>query len=151
MSLVVKIKLFPGGKMPTKGTDGAAAWDCYARADAEVGYLPTQIGLGFALELPPGYHAEVLPRSSTGYRTYLRMPNSTGVIDSDYRGEVMALYERRAVFNKGGGLQLKPEKIKAGERIAQLLIVKDPEVQLQQAEELTETGRGGGGFGSTGA
>lgn len=77
-----KVKLLPGGKMPTKGTDGAAAWDCYANEDVVVKGNPVLIGLGFAIELPKGYHAKIYPRSSTGYKTNLRQPNCCGIIDS---------------------------------------------------------------------
>lgn len=79
----IKIKLLTGGKMPTKGTIGAAGYDCYAREDITVGTEPVLIGLGFAIEIPPGYHAKIFPRSSTGLKTLLRQPNSCGIIDSD--------------------------------------------------------------------
>ena len=87
----VKIKVLEGGKMPTKGTEGAAAYDCYAKETVEVGYNPVLIGLGFALELPEGYHAEIVPRSSVGLKTNLRQPNCVGIIDSDYRGDFPSL------------------------------------------------------------
>lgn len=87
----VKIKLLPGGKMPIKGSAEAAAFDCYAIEDIDVEDFPRLIGLGFALELPPGYHAKIFPRSSTGLKTGLRQPNSCSIIDSDYRGEVKAM------------------------------------------------------------
>lgn len=79
----VKIKLLPGGIMPTKGTKGAAAWDCYAAEDVAVSAEPVLIGLGFAIEIPEGYHAKIFPRSSIGLKTLLRQPNSCGIIDSD--------------------------------------------------------------------
>ena len=99
----VKIKLMPGGHMPEKKSAGAAAWDCYARIHEK--YIPTdqmvivgwdmgvKVPLGFAIELPKGYHAEILPRSSMGTKTKVRVSNSTGIIDSDYRGEVCIILD----------------------------------------------------------
>ena len=153
---VVKIKLMPGGHMPEKKTAGAAAWDCYARIrndfppvgikeirDDEFG---NKIPLGFAMELPKGYHAEIYPRSSLGTKTRLRVSNSVGIIDSDYRGEVCVVLD-----NIGGPIPFPfPYRICDEDRIAQMIIVKDPEVELVEADELSETKRGIGGFGSTG-
>ncbi|MBR6636591.1 MAG: dUTP diphosphatase [Phascolarctobacterium sp.] len=151
MSVKVKIKILPGGKMPERKTACAAAYDCYAKEDVTVGEHPTLIGLGFALELPEGYHAEIVPRSSIGLKTNLRQPNCVGIIDSDYRGEVKAMYESKLV-TACGMLQItfKPVHIKAGERIAQMLIKKNEDVTLVEVDELSETDRGDGGFGSTG-
>lgn len=147
----VKIKLLPGGKMPTKGTAGAAAFDCYAREEITVRKEPVLIGLGFALELPPGYHAKIFPRSSTGLKTTLRQPNSCGIIDSDYRGEVKAMYESKLVPSSGMlDCMTIPQHIKAGDRIAQMLIERNEDVELIEVDELSETDRGAGGFGSTG-
>lgn len=159
----VKIKLLEGGIMPTKKTDGAAAYDCYAREDVTVGENPTLIGLGFALELPEGYHAEIVPRSSIGLNTNLRQPNCVGIIDSDYRGEVKAMYESKVKpikvydHNEYGRccgyhtvMGVEKEHIEAGERIAQMLIKKNEDVTLVEVDELSETDRGDGGFGSTG-
>lgn len=148
----VKIKVLPGGHIPKKQTDGAAAWDCYARIHEK--YIPTdqmvivgwdmgvKVPLGFAIELPKGYHAEILPRSSMGTKTKVRVSNSTGIIDSDYRGEVCIILDNVSL--------VKMACIKDGDRIAQMIIVKDPEVELVEAKELSETERGTGGFGSTG-
>lgn len=140
MSVKVKIKILPGGKMPEKKTKGAAAYDCYASENVTVNKTPTLIGLGFALELPEGYHAEIVPRSSIGLNTYLRQPNCIGIIDSDYRGEVKAMYE----------CQPHNHNIKVGDRIAQMLIKKNIDVEMVEVEDLSQTERGDGGFGSTG-
>lgn len=152
---IVKIKLLPGGKMPVKKTAGAAAFDCYARiknvTGTDYGYIgehPIPVPLGFALELPKGYHAEIYPRSSIGLNTKLRMANSVGIIDSDYRGEVCAILESISPGIIGG---ITPMKIENGQRIAQMIIKKDEEVEFVPVEELSETERGEGGFGSTGA
>lgn len=84
-----------GGKMPVKKTAGAAAWDCFARENVTVDSKPVLVGLGFMAEPPKGYYLVIVPRSSTGLKTNLRQPNSIGVIDSDYRGEVKAMYESK--------------------------------------------------------
>lgn len=161
---IVKIELVEGGIMPKKQTAGAAAYDCYAREDVTVGEEPKLIGLGFKLELPEGYHAEIVPRSSIGLKTNLRQPNCVGIIDSDFRGEVKAMYESKLkstkIFNNVNQhgirmgyrtvIDVEPVKIKAGERIAQMIIKKNEDVELVQVAELSKTERGEGGFGSTG-
>lgn len=140
--ICVKVKKIQDGQLPTKGTAGAAAWDCYARTSCTViaGQPPMLVPLGFAMEIPSGYHAKVLPRSSTGLKTSLRMANSCGIIDSDYRGEVMMIAETVR----------EDWHIEAGERIAQMLIEKNEPVVLLEVDSLDETERGAGGFGSTG-
>ena len=158
--ITVKIKLLPGGRMPEKKTAGAAAWDCFAREDVVVGDEPVLIGLGFALEIPEGYHAKIVPRSSIGLKSTLRQPNCVGIIDADYRGEVKAMYESKisnikTYYNNGEMLktEILPTRryIKAGERIAQMLIERNEDAELIPVNELSETARGDGGFGSTGA
>lgn len=154
----LKIKLLPGGTMPTKGTKGAAAWDCYARESVTVGAEPKAVSLGFALEIPEGYHVKIIPRSSIGLKTNLRMANSVGIIDSDYRGEVKAIYESKIVAREAKsygnqiGYFLEPSwvRIKAGDRIAQMILERNEEFELVEADELSDTERGAGGFGSTG-
>lgn len=137
----VKIKLLQGGKMPTKGTDGAACFDCYARCDCSVTTNTMIIPLGFKIEIPDGYHAKIFPRSSTGLKTNIRMANSVGIIDSDYRGEVGFIAEA-----KYGGYNF----VRKGDRIAQMMIEKNEDVQLVQTDKLSDTTRGTGGYGSTG-
>lgn len=138
----VKIKVVGDGKMPTKATEGSAAYDVYARCQCSV--VPSRrviIPLGFAIELPKGYCAKILPRSSTGLKTEIRMANSVGVIDSDFRGEVGFIAEA-----KSGGYAL----VQKGERIGQMLIEKVEEIDLVEVNELSSTERGQGGFGSSG-
>ena len=136
----VKIELVPGGRKPEKKTPGAAAYDCYAREDKML-IAPAIIPLGFKIELPEGYHAEIVPRSSIGLMTTLRMANSVGIIDSDYRGEVGFI---------GESSRLEPVVIKKGDRIAQMLIKRDVDTELVVVEKLSSTERGEKGFGSTG-
>lgn len=145
----VKVKIMEGGHRPEKKTAGAAAWDCYARIDEkevqiEPGTMGVKIPLGFAVELPKGYHAEIFPRSSLGTKTPLRISNGAGIIDSDYRGEVCLLVDNI------GLLHSDTLAVHDGDRIAQMLIVRDPDVEIIQVDELSKTERGTGGFGSTG-
>ena len=102
---------------------------------------------------------EIVPRSSIGLKTPLRQPNSIGIIDSDYRGEVKAMYEapigrvqretmgRRKIWE----IDRQYYQIKAGDRIAQMKLCKKYDADLVEVDELSETERGEGGFGSTGA
>lgn len=150
---IVKIKLLPGGKMPVKKTADAAAWDCFAREDVVVGNNPVLIGLGFMAEPPEGYYLEIVPRSSTGLKTPLRQPNSVGIIDADYRGEVKAMYEVPVGlrdFSIGVQISVREFVIQSGDRIAQMILRKMEEADLVQVDELSETERGAKGFGSTG-
>ena len=139
----VKIKkTHPNGKIPTYATDGSGAFDFYSAEDVVVHETHAEaINLGVAMEIPDGYVLLLFPRSSTGKNTWLRMANSVGVIDSDYRGTIHALYE-----NVVWGNYL----VQTGERIAQGIIVPIPKVEFEEVEELSTTERGDGGFGSTG-
>lgn len=149
----VKIKLLEGGRMPEKKTSGAAAFDCYAKThktlDAwgketnSVNFTQVKYDLGFALELPEGYCAKIIPRSSI-VKTPLRLANNIGLIDSDYRGEISAVFDYAPSMN--------PESIPYlfDDRVCQLLIEKVEDVQLIEAQQLSDTDRGSGGYGSTG-
>ena len=123
---------------PRKATIGAAGFDLTATwlEDTATCY---KYHTGIALELPPGWTALVFPRSSV-VKKGAWMGNSVGVIDSDYRGEITVCF-----YNFGHA------PYKAGERIAQLVIVPVPDLVLEEAVELSETERGAGGYGSTGA
>ena len=140
--LDIKIKkLSKNVQLPKQSTQGAAGMDFYLPQPVE--FEPNRskkVPLGVAVEIPEGYVMLLIPRSST-WKTPLRMPNSVGVIDSDYRGEVCALLQ-----NTSGVIW----ETLAGERLVQGVIVPVPSVQIQEVEELSETSRGVGGFGSTG-
>lgn len=163
--VIVKVKVLPGGRMPEKKTAGAAAWDCYVRMDQKLPgvwysetekhwlYVPVngkvfKIPLGFALEMPEGVAAFIAPRSSLGTRTGLSMPNSIGLIDSDYRGEVNALL-REIDPGCDVGVSIHNDSLVEGDRIVQMFF-NVPNVELVRVDELSETARGEGGFGSTG-
>lgn len=140
--LDIKIKkLSKNVELPKQSTQGAAGMDFYL--PQPVRFWPKcskKVPLGVAVEIPKGYVMLLIPRSST-WKTPLRMPNSVGVIDSDYRGEVCALLQNTSYLWAYAG---------AGERLVQGVIVPVPSIQIQEVEELSETSRGVGGFGSTG-
>ena len=146
----VKIKLLENGMMPTKGSNGAAAYDLYATCDIRIDYVETQgwmifptMPLGFSMEIPDGYAAFIYPRSGLGSKG-LGLANTVGIIDSDFRGELKAVFNY-IVNGEGKGLE-----IKKGDRILQMVIQKLPDIELVEASELSETERGSGGYGSTG-
>ena len=139
----LKIKLLTkSAKMPTYATAGSAAMDLYASEDVRVEngsvcLVPT----GLAFEIPEGFVGLIVPRSGLSLKTPLRQPNCVGVIDSDYRGEVRGMFEVNSC---------SCATIPAGTRFAQMLIVPVWRFEMVQADELSTTYRGEGGFGSTG-
>lgn len=146
-SVAVRIKRLPGNgdvPLPTRMTSHAAGYDVAAAVPDAVTLHPTEIRLipcGFAMAIPPGYEAQIRPRSGLATKFGITLINSPGTIDSDYRGEVHV-----PLINHG-----KTEFIvQRGMRIAQMLIVPVPSSTLVQVDELEETARGTGGFGHTG-
>lgn len=138
-----------GGGLPEKATGGAAAYDLYVPKDTEIGLGRNIIKLGFAVELDKGTCALIRSRSgfaAKGMNGYLGENNHrmdadviTGLIDEDYRGEVGVIVNNHDM----------PFKVKAGERIAQMLIQPTVPVCIVEVEELEPTDRAAGGFGST--
>ena len=125
-------------------TEQAAGFDLYAAVETATTIEPGQISpirCGFAMALPAGYEAQVRPRSGLATRHGITLPNSPGTIDADYRGEVVV-----PLINHGRAAFI----IQHGDRIAQMVIQKLPEVELLTVDELPATDRGEGGFGSTG-
>lgn len=139
------------GMPPEKATDGSAAFDLKLTPDQndnanvvgvtlspmERRLLPT----GVKIALEPGQAALILPRSGLAMRKGLTLVNSPGLIDSDYRGEIFV-----PMIN----LDRRVQHVKAGDRIAQMLIVQTADVEFEETDSLDETTRGAGGFGSTG-
>jgi dUTP pyrophosphatase len=144
-NVTVKIKkLFDDAIIPRQQTEGAAGVDLHARVSAPQRIYPGQrkvIGAGIAIELPPGYEAQVRPRSGLAIKKGISIVNSPGTVDADYRGEVGAI-----IINHGS----EAFDINNGDRIAQLVIQKVPEVEFVETDELSDTARGAGGMGSTG-
>ena len=138
MTLNIKIKrLISTAKLPTKAHTTDAGYDLYASScHIENGLVC--YGIGVAVEIPEGYVGFVFPRSSIA-DTHLTLSNSVGVIDSGYRGEI------KAKFRKGG-----TRGYGVGDRIAQLIILPYPEVVFEEVDELSDSDRGTGGYGSSG-
>lgn len=137
-------KLRENAILPTYGSSEAAGADLYACLEEPVTIAPGQtafIPTGLAMALPVGYVGLVCARSGIACKRGLAPANKVGVIDSDYRGEFLV-----ALHNHGSVSQ----NVEPGERIAQLLIVPVLTPGFAQVQELSDTGRGNGGFGSTG-
>ena len=137
-------KLNPTAKLPTYGSADAAGADLYACLEGPVTIAPGEtawIPTGIALEVPKGCAGLVYARSSMGAKRGLAPATKVGVIDSDYRGEI-----RVVLLNHGKVIQT----VEPGERVAQFVITPVLTPVYEEAEELTESGRGAGGFGSTG-
>lgn len=129
---------------PTYGSEFAAGADLYACEGAEVEIKSGETKLihtGIAMEIPVGYAGLIYARSGIATKRGLAPANKVGVIDADYRGEIMV-----SLHNHSGETQV----IADGERIAQLVIAPFLAVNFDEVEELTDTDRGSGGFGSTG-
>ena len=144
MQKIAVKKLRPGAQLPTFGSQYAAGADLYACLDEAVTIEPGQtafIPTGLAMEIPVGYAGLVYARSGLACKRGLAPANKVGVIDSDYRGEFLV-----ALHNHGTAAQT----VANGERIAQLVITPVLMPEYEETEELTDTVRGSGGFGSTG-
>ena len=143
--VTVRIKeLNAGAILPSYGSEYAAGMDLYALTDGEVSIAPGQtvlIHTGVATEIPDGYAGLVYARSGLASKKGLAPANKVGVIDADYRGEIMV-----ALHNHGA----LPQTIGNGERIAQMVISPCVRAELEESDELSDTVRGAGGFGSTG-
>ena len=144
MSVQIKFKMAEGcaDLAPAKAHPDDAAFDLRSRIDAVVQpgraeLIPT----GLFLELPEGYEAQVRPRSGLALKHCITVLNSPGTIDAGYRGEIASI-----LFNAGE----TPFEVRRGDRISQMVIAELADVALEAADTLTETGRGEGGFGSTG-
>ena len=143
--MTVRIKrLSEKAIIPTYGTEYSAGADLYAASEMPVEIRPHEtsfINTGISLEIPEGYCGLVFARSSMGAKRGLAPANKVGVIDSDYRGEVMV-----ALHNHSERSQI----VYPGERVAQLAIVPFLKAEFEETDELSDTARGEGGFGSTG-
>lgn len=130
--------------LPAYETSGSAGMDLRAFTPEDIVLKPFErklVPTGLFLELPQGYEAQLRPRSGLAFKHGISLPNTPATIDSDYRGEIKV-----ALIN----LSNETFTVKNGERIAQMIIAKYEQAELILVEELTETKRGEGGFGSTG-
>lgn len=135
-------KIHMDAKLPFKASKGAACFDIYAIHDCII--LPNSfamIGTGFAVEIPEGYEIKIYSRSGHASKE-VNLANCVGIVDSDYRGEVCVLLRNNSHVNYF--------TISAGERIAQIQLCEVIPTEFIEVNELTQTDRGEGGFGSTG-
>ncbi len=131
--------------LPNYQTEHSAGMDLMAALESPLILNPGErklIPTGLAMELPPGYEAQIRPRSGLALKKGLGMVNSPGTIDADYRGEVGII-----LINWGQ----ESVTIESGDRIAQMVIAPVVQAKISEVRELGMTGRGGGGFGSTGS
>jgi dUTP pyrophosphatase len=144
--LVRIVRVRPDAQLPQYMSDGAAGMDLYASPDTDgaVTIAPgarALIGSGVAIALPRGYEAQVRPRSGLALKHGVTVLNAPGTIDEDYRGEIKVL-----LINHGD----EPFVVRAGERIAQLVIAPVARARLDEQPTLDATTRGAGGYGHTG-
>lgn len=145
--LTLRVRRLAHGRglpLPERASPGSAGLDLRAALDEPLRLAPGAIVLvptGFVLEVPEGWEGQVRPRSGLAVRHGVTLANPPGTIDSDYRGEL-----RVALVHLGA----EPYTIRRGDRIAQLLLAPVPEVEIVEVDELTDSERGEGGFGSTG-
>ncbi len=139
----VRVKLLrPGAKMPHRATEWASGLDLYAclqSGGVKLGPHPTLIPTGIAMEVPPGFDAQLRPRSGLGAKGVL---STFGTLDADYRGEL-----RVNMYTMSADVE---HTVEDGDRIAQLVITRLVDFDLVEATELSDTVRGEGGHGSTG-
>lgn len=135
-------KLHHNAIIPTKATEGSAGWDLYALEDFTVYDHSTKlVKTGIALDIPMGWEAQVRSRSSHAL-VGVTVANSPGTIDADYTGEICVIMHNATVMHK---------HFQAGDRIAQIVFKRVPQVVLEEVDEIVKkTQRGDGGFGSTG-
>jgi len=148
MTIPVQVKRLShseGLPLPSYATPGAAGMDLLAAVAAPLVLQPgarTLVPTGLAIALPPGYELQLRPRSGLALKNGITLPNSPGTIDEDYRGELQVI-----VMNAG----TEPFTIERGMRIAQAVLAPVIRVAWAEVPELADTGRGTGGFGSTGS
>jgi len=137
-------KLREGAMLPTYGSKSAAGADLYAAIEEPIAIGAGEtafVGTGLAMEIPEGYGGFIYARSGLACKKGLAPANKVGVIDSDYRGEVIV-----ALHNHSDMVKV----VEPGERIAQLVVAPYLRCEFEEADDLSETERGEGGFGSTG-
>lgn len=131
-------------KIPTRGSKFSAGYDLYAATDKDIQIPPhatVMIGTGLAMELPVGWFGAIFARSGIATKRGLRPANCIGVCDCDYLGEYIVALHNDTTETK---------TVQAGERIAQLVILPCQDIDFKEVDELHDTDRGTGGFGSTG-
>jgi dUTP pyrophosphatase len=142
----MKVRIINKSKhpLPSYQTESSAGMDLRAQLDVPIRLNPLEravVGTGLYLELPRGYEAQIRPRSGMAAKQGITVLNSPGTIDADYRGEIGVILVN---------LSNEPVTVNHGERIAQMVISKHEQAVWVEVDQLDETTRGSGGFGSTG-
>ena len=133
---------FAGLELPAYATAGAAGMDVLAAEDITLAPGARHaVATGLAMAIPPGFEVQVRPRSGLALKHGITVPNTPGTIDSDYRGELKVI-----LINHGAD----PFEVRRGDRVAQLVLAPVTRASWLPVDELDETARGAGGFGSTG-
>ena len=138
-------KLDERAVLPTYGSEFSAGADLYAVADGDIVFAPGEtkfVKTGLAMEIPVGYAGLIYARSGLACKRGLAPANKVGVVDSDYRGEVMVALHNHSTI---------PQTVAPGERIAQLVVTPFLKAEYFEQDTLSQTVRGEGGFGSTGS
>lgn len=140
--LIVRLPHGEGLPLPGRATPGSAGFDLASAEDGELAPMERRLfATGFAIAIPEGFEVQLRPRSGLALRQGLTLPNTPATIDSDYRGELKV-----ALVNLGP----EPVRVTRGMRIAQMLLARVEPAAFREVEALPPTGRGEGGFGSTG-
>ncbi|NLW52885.1 MAG: dUTP diphosphatase [Tissierellia bacterium] len=138
------LKIVSEGTLPQYATEGSAGFDLFCNNESPIIANPNEVvkvPTGLKMEIPKGYFGAIYPRSSAGIKSRIKLANTTGIIDSDYRGEVVLF-----LVNEGD----TPLEISKGDRLAQMVIQPYIQVKIVQVDTLEETQRGEGGIGHTG-
>ena len=142
MRLIVKRLDRAGARLPERAHPGDAGLDLFAAADVDIPPGEARlVGTGLAIELPPGTEGQIRPRSGLALRHAVTVLNAPGTVDAGYRGEIGVL-----LVNHGR----EAFRVRLGMRVAQLVVTPVVEVEVVEADALSETARAGDGFGSTG-
>jgi dUTP pyrophosphatase len=140
--LIVRLPHGEGLPLPARATPGSAGFDLASAEEGELAPMERRLfATGFAIAIPEGFEVQLRPRSGLALRQGLTLPNTPATIDSDYRGELKV-----ALVNLGP----EPVRVSRGMRIAQMLLARVEPAAFREVEALPPTGRGEGGFGSTG-
>jgi dUTP pyrophosphatase len=141
--LITRLPHGEGMSLPGRATEGSAGFDIASAEDAVLQPMERRLfGTGFAVAIPAGWEIQIRPRSGLAFKHGVTLPNTPATIDSDYRGEL-----KIALVNLGA----EPFEVTRGMRIGQLLVARVEESTFREVDELPASGRGAGGFGSTGA
>ena len=140
--LISRLPTGEGLPLPTRATEGSAGFDIASAEDGEIAPGGRQLfSTGYAVAIPPGYEIQIRPRSGLAVKHGVTLPNTPATIDSDYRGEL-----KIALINLGA----EPFRVVRGMRIAQLVVSRVESANFTIVSTLPQSGRGEGGFGSTG-